>query len=294
MRAPQLIPATTETHIRSVIKHGTMSSPSASPRTDQGSPSVQSVVRRYRRVERAVSLLTALSVAGAVLAAFAAFSLFPALGVAVVLLVALRAPMFRRHGTVRLRSEADPVAVVDEFASLTPPVLAFQWAVADEVVTDGDGNSDDDGAETGAVSDSNATYELSYLFGLRSVSLDLAVDLTRPDETSGDARSGDVNPGDVNPGDARSGDVKPGDKTVPEDAVAVVDLDATVGGRPWGAYGVTVREAESGTLVDVELRPTRRFGLRRLPQGLVADRYYAEVLAAQGYEILDRSVSFSR
>lgn len=267
-----------------------MSSPSTRPssgqrsRPDRQPPSVQSVVRRYHRTERVVSWLTALSVTGAVLAVFTAFSLWTGLVVAVVLAVALRVPVFRRRGTVRLRSGADPEAVVEAFASATPPVLAFQWAIADEVVADGGGNSDDDGAEAEHVSDTNATYELSYLFGLRSVSLDLAVDVTRLAERS----DGEMSDSEISGSETSDG------KTVPEDAFAVVDLDATVDGRPWGAYRVTVREGESGTVVDVELRPTRRFDLRRLPQGLVADRYYAEVLAAQGYEVLNRTVSFSR
>ncbi|ELZ42694.1 hypothetical protein C471_01840 [Halorubrum saccharovorum DSM 1137] len=260
-----------------------MPSPSASRSTDRESPSVQSVARRYHRAERAVSWLTALAAAGAFLAAFAAFSPLPALGVAVALVVALRVPVFRRRGTVRLRSEAAPEAVVDEFASATPPVLAFQWAVADEVVRVGDGNEDGGGDGSDPESGSDATYEFSYLLGLRSVSLGLDVDVTRPSDSPADGTGADG--------------------AVPPDAVAVVDIDATADGRPWGAYGVTVRDAEagseapsdeSGTIVDVELRPTRRFDLRRLPQGLVAGRYYADVLAAQGYEVLDRTVSLSR
>ncbi|WP_128905459.1 hypothetical protein [Halorubrum amylolyticum] len=260
-----------------------MPSPSTSPRTEREPSSVQSVVRRYHRVERVVSWLTAIASVGAFLGALAALSLLPALGAAVVLLVALRAPVFRRRGTVRLRAEADPETVVDEFASATPPVLAFQWGVADEVVPGADERGGVDGNEPDTGTAPDATYAFSYLLGLRSVSLDLDVDVTRPNEASDDGET-------------------------PAEAVAVVDLDATADGRPWGAYEVTVREdeslgggeaepevppGESATLVDVELRPARRFGLRRLPQGLVAERYYADVLAAQGYEVLDRAVSFS-
>ena len=265
-----------------------MSSPSASRRTDRNSPELRSVVRRHHRAERAANWLTALAAAGAFLAAFVAFSPMPAMGVAVVVATALRVPAFRRSGAVRLRSAAEPEAVVEAFASATPPVLAFQWGIAVEVVPGGSGAGGGSGADsevdlspeadTTPETDAGptATYEISYLLGLRSVSLDLDVDVTRPAES-------------------REG-------TVPADAVAVVDIDATVDGRPWGAYEATIRAAEGaaesqsgdpGTVVDVELRPTRRFGLRRLPQTLVAERYYADALAAQGYEVLDRTVSHS-
>jgi hypothetical protein len=224
-------------------------SPSTSP--DARRSAVRSVAKRYHRAERAVSRLVALSVSGTFLLAFALADLLTALAVAAVLVVAMRAPVLRRRGTTRLRTDATPRAVVDEFASPTPPPLAFQWGVADEVRPTAD--------RTGGV------YEHSSLFGLRSHSL--AVE-TAVETTSDDDR----------------------DDGAP---VARVHVEGTLDGREWGAYSVVVREAGGETVVDVELLPRRRFGLRGLPQALVADAYYADALAAQGYAVVDRDVSFA-
>ncbi|GAB7008682.1 hypothetical protein JCM31271_06250 [Halorubrum trueperi] len=229
------------------------------------------LVRRYHRIERRAAWLIALAAAGAFLVAYAALSLWPALGVALVIVA--RIPLFRRRGTTRLRTELSPEDVVSAFVSATPPILAFQWGVADEIrPDDGDG----------------ATYEFSYLFGLRSTAIDLDVDVVE-------------------------GTAENGDQAVDDDPFAVIELEASAEGRPWGAYTVTIRDAAAadadrvegnsdrhsavrpgGTVVDVELEPTRRFDLRRIPQGLVAERYYADALAAQGYEVVARESAHVR
>ncbi|QAU14414.1 hypothetical protein EKH57_14300 [Halorubrum sp. BOL3-1] len=199
---------------------------------------------RYHRVERITSWVLALSVAGAFLAAVAAVSFWPGVAVAAVLAVAFRVPVYRRRGSSRLRTEAPPETVLREFESARPPVLAFQWGLADEVRTE-------------SVAGTDATYEVSSLFGLRSASIDVTAERRETDSGS-----------------------------------AAVDIEGTADGRPWGSYVITVHEADDGrTVVDVELAPTRRFDLRRLPQGWVAERYYADVLAAQGYEVVEREVS---
>lgn len=74
-------------------------------------------------------------------------------------------------------------------------------------------------------------YEFSYLFGLRSVSMTTK------------ARSRDPN----------------GDATA-------LELDVSAGGEPWARYAVSVRDHGEGSVVEVELVSSRRFGLRRLPQ----------------------------
>ncbi|WP_423995306.1 hypothetical protein [Halorubrum trapanicum] len=217
---------------------------------------LDAAIAGYHRAERAASWTLALCVVAAFLAAVAALSFWPGAAVALLLAVALRVPVFRRGGSVRLRTDAPPEAVVEEFASATPPHLALQWCVADEVREH---------------SDATATYAFSYLFGLRSAEIELAVD-----RTDG----------------AATGDETGADR---EDAVATVEIEGTAGEKPWGSYSVAVREApDGGSVVDVELRPTRRFDLRRLPQGWVADRYYGDALAAQGYEVVERSVSMTR
>lgn len=105
-----------------------------------------------------------------------------------------------------------------------------------------------------------STYEFSYLFGLRSVEMETEL---RSTATGGDESTADL------------------------------ELAVTEGGTPWATYSVTVRDRETETVVDVEWTSERRFGLRRLPQWLVAERYRTDALAAQGYRIVDRDASLS-
>ena len=124
------------------------------PSTDdvERPPDARSVAARYHSRERLLSGLVVVLAVSVFLGAYVLTSLLPAVGVAAVLVVAARAPVLQSSGTVRLRTDDDPAAVVDDFAGPTPPVLAFQWGIADTVTTDG----------------SVATYPVSYLFGLRS------------------------------------------------------------------------------------------------------------------------------
>ncbi|WP_123621699.1 hypothetical protein [Halorubrum sp. CSM-61] len=246
---------------------GSNASGSEPPVDPDGSDGGSAVADRYHRVERAASWALALLVAGAFLAAVAAVSFWAGVVVAAVLAVALRVPVYRRRGSVRLRTEAPPDAVVREFASARPPILALQWGVADEVRDAGGEDATAADRPTGT----RAAYEFSYLLGLRSADIDLETDVRVDATTAGGAREGSDG-----------------------DTVATVSVDGTAGDSPWGSYAVTVREPEDGgTIVDVELRPTRRFDLRRLPQGWIAERYYAEALAAQGYEVVERTVSLT-
>jgi hypothetical protein len=64
----------------------------------------------------------------------------------------------------------------------------------------------------------------------------------------------------------------------------VVTLDVTADEQPWATYEVSVWRDGDRTEAVVEWHSERRFGLRRLPQSLVARRYRAAALAAQGYE----------
>ena len=238
-------------------------------------PEVASVVRRYHRVERAVSWLVALLVVAVAAAAFLSLDSLPAVLVAVGVVALVRIPIVSRSGRTRLVADADPPVVVAAFRSATPPILAFQWAIADEIDSGGEGR---DGA-SGAHEDSHggpttrATYELSYLFGLRSISM--AVEVRSPGVDDG-AVTDDTEA-------VTSGD----------DAVETLEVSATAGGRPWGTYHVSVREDDAGTVVDVRLTTDRRFDLRSVPQTLVAERYFEAVLSAQGYRVADRSVSWS-
>lgn len=113
---------------------------------------VLDVVEQYLRRERPLSALVVVLAVSAFVGTYLVTSLLPAAVVGVGLAVVARAPVLRSEGTVRLRTDEDPEAVVDEFTGATPPVLALQWGVADEVTTD----------------DGVATYSVSYLFGLQS------------------------------------------------------------------------------------------------------------------------------
>ena len=243
-----------------------MHSPSTSPNAADRRSDVRSIVKRYHRIERAVGWLLALAAAGTFMVAFALADIVPALAVAAGLVVAFRAPVLRRRGTTRLRTDAPPEGVIEAFASATPPVLAFQWGVADEVRPASDG--------------ADGVYEYSALLGLRTYSL--AVE-TNVDETRGADVTGE-------------GDAVVGADDDTGDPDARVRIEGALDGRPWGAYSAAIRGVGDGepgeTVVDVELLPRRRFGLRSVPQALVTDAYYVDVFAAQGYEVVDRDVSF--
>jgi hypothetical protein len=209
------------------------------------SDELAAVVGRYHRRERLASgAVVAVVVAVLTLAALRA-SLLVFLAIALVTLVVVRAPVFRSHGTARLRSAAAPADVVAAFEDPRPPLLSFQWGIAEAV------RATDDGA----------VYELSYLFGLRSVTM--TVETGRLDADA-------------------------------DGATAALELRVTAGDRPWGTYEVTVRPADGGgSLVDVAWDSDRRFGLRQLPGWLVAERYRAGALSAQGFEVADRASSLT-
>lgn len=140
-------------------------------RTDDDRPEdAVAVAQQYLRRERPLSALVSVIVASVFLATYLVTALLPAVIVAAVLVVVVRAPVLRPHGTVRLRSDNGPEAVRAAFTGATPPVLAFQWGIADEVTTE----------------DGTPTYAVSYLFGLRTTE----VTVQRHTETtaSGDAR----------------------------------------------------------------------------------------------------------
>lgn len=199
------------------------------------------VVQRYHRRERLLSWVVVAVVVGLFLGTYVVASLAPAVVVGVALLVVVRAPILQPSGTVRLRTEADVATVVDAFRGPTPPVLAFQWGIADEIAT----------------SDEGVTYRMSYLFGSRSTTMTVQ---TRTETTAAGARR--------------------------------VQLEVTANDQPWATYTATIRGEDGQTVVDVEYRSDRRFGLRRLPQQHYAERYRDETLTAQGYAVVERDSQF--
>lgn len=105
--------------------------------------------------------------------------------------------------------------------------------------------------------DATARYSVSYLFGLRSV--DMTV------ETETDSPAG---------GDC------------------VIESEVTVDDQPWATYTSTVSDMGEYTAIDVTYTSDRRFGLRRVPQQLIANRYRDEALSVQGYTVVTRDAHF--
>jgi len=215
------------------------------PSLSDGEPpaSLDAVVTRYRRAERAASWATALFVGLVAAGLIFSLSLWQGLLGAVVVLAIFRVPLFTTGGTARLRTTATPTAVREAFSGSQPPVLALQWAIADTRTTTADG----------------ATFDLSYLLGLRSITMSTTVAETP-------AANSDF------------------------------ELRVTAGDKPWGTYRVTLTDEVDATRIEIDVRSDRRFGLRGLPSWLIAQRYYDAALAAHGYTVCarDRSLSLRR
>lgn len=212
-----------------------------STRTVDRPREARAVAKRYLRRERPLSALIVVFAVVGFLGAFVATSLVPAVVVGGLLIVVARAPIIESRGTVRLRTDEDAESVAESFTGPTPPILVFQWGIADEIRT----------------GDEAVTYRLSYLFGLRSVAVTVE---TRTDRTPDGGRR--------------------------------IELELTVGGQPWSTYVVIVDTRDDGTVVEYEYTAERRFGLRRVPQRIVAKRYRDEALEAQGYTVVKRNEQY--
>ncbi len=112
-------------------------------------------------------------------------------------------------------------------------------------------------ADAVTIEDGVPTYTTSYLFGLRSVKPTLH---TQTEPTS--------------------------------DGNHRVELELRMNDDPWATYAAVVSAADGQTVVDVEYTSNRRFGLRRVPQQLLAKRYRDATLTAQGYEVTERDTHF--
>ena len=137
--------------------------PSMSASMDRVDPpwAVRPIVRRYHRVERTVSWLLALSVAAIAVVTILSLPFLIGVIAALGLLLLMRLPLVRRRGNTRLETDADPETVRSEFESTTPPILVFQWGLVDA-----DDVTVDDRPDGRVVK-----YDVSYLFGLRSVTM---------------------------------------------------------------------------------------------------------------------------
>jgi len=65
-----------------------------------------------------------------------------------------------------------------------------------------------------------------------------------------------------------------------------------VNDQPWATYTSKITNTNEDTIIEVEYTSNRRFGLRRIPQQLVANRYRDDALTAQGYTVIERDAHF--
>jgi hypothetical protein len=112
-------------------------------------------------------------------------------------------------------------------------------------------------ADNISVEGDTAIYSISYLFGLRSA------DVTVHTNTGSTAGGG-----------------------------YVIESEVTVDGHSWATYTSTISSSGEHTSIDVRYTSNRRFGLRRVPQQLIANRYRDEVLSVQGYTVVTRDAHF--
>jgi len=225
--------------------------PSMNASVDRTDPcsSVRGIVRRYHRVERAASWLLALSVTAVAVLLILSLPFLIGVIAALGLLVLVRLPLVRRQGETRLETDADPETVRDDFESTAPPVLVFQWGLVADATVNGE----------------TVEYEIPYLFGLRTVTMQLeAIDPS----VSESASSG-------------------------RNRTNKLELVVTVDGTEWASYTIQIRKRGGRTVIDVAWTADRRVDLRYLLQGLVALRYYPSALAALGYETRMRNGSWS-
>lgn len=198
---------------------------------------LHSLTEQYHRLERIASASVAVVVGALFLGTYLTTALLPAVAVAIILIAVVRTPVFRSSGIVRLQTDDNPEVVLERFTDPRPPILAFQWAVADKVTTDEHG----------------ASYSFSYLFGLRSTEMTVRTQT----ETAAEGTTH-------------------------------VELAITVRDNPWGTYTATIEGTEDGSIIDVEYTSDRRFGLRRVPQQALGERYRDKVLDAQGFTVVGR------
>jgi len=69
-------------------------------------------------------------------------------------------------------------------------------------------------------------------------------------------------------------------------------LEILVNDKPWATYTARISDDDDHTTIDVEYTSDRRFGLRRVPQQLLAKRFRDAAIMAQGYTVVERDAHF--
>lgn len=195
------------------------------------------IAQRYRRIERPATTLGAVVTFLVIVTTLFVLPLVQALLVVIAVLVLYRLPLFRADGSVELVTDADSDTVRAAFESAIPPTLALTWGLADSVRRTEDGGQ----------------YEISYLFGLQSVTY--ITEIRR--HSSGEE----------------------------------FELIVTENGKPWMSYTVTTRDLDGKMGVTIDGVSDRGFALRRAPQWLVAKQFRDKTLDAQGYTVVERTES---
>jgi hypothetical protein len=119
------------------------------------SEALHRTVAEYQRRERALSALVAGTVIAVFVGTYIVTALIPAVLVGVALLGVTRAPVLQPQGNTRLETSETVSTVADAFADSKPPILVFQWGIADDITTE----------------ETATTYHFSYLFGQQSTSM---------------------------------------------------------------------------------------------------------------------------
>lgn len=109
------------------------------PSTEEGDrrKAVGKPIERYLLVERSLRVVLILLISAVTFATYVASSLAPAVAVAAGMVLIARAPILQPRGTVRLETDADVETVAASFSGDMPPILAFQWGLADDIRSEG-------------------------------------------------------------------------------------------------------------------------------------------------------------
>jgi len=116
---------------------------------------VSTVARRYWRVTGVLRVALILCLVAVVVLAAVTLPVAQLLGVGIAVILLIRVPVLKADRTITLTTEKSPSTVHQEFRSLTPPLLAVQWCLADEI------RSTDTGGE----------YDLSSMLGIKTATL---------------------------------------------------------------------------------------------------------------------------
>lgn len=66
-------------------------------------------------------------------------------------------------------------------------------------------------------------------------------------------------------------------------------IDLTSDGHPIWENNIQIKSGETKTNIQIDSVSKRRFGLIRLPQFLLTDRYFDQAMEAQGYDVIGRT-----